>query len=235
MARKPEGDLKQARASALAHASFKSDEDWRSEAAECRAKTHYGREDPIASFGSAQSLAWWNSERVFTRCAQEDIVEYRLRNRLRDDDERHLRSQRLNGRTTTLVFAAALAAVTLWRFPVVVVGSRGVLVDLGGVMMFCVVRVPLLMRRYGVVLVNRTGIGCAGFAVIRAIANAHYAADSNAHEPQQRARPRENAEQGTDFRLRGNFQLQPCKSESRAGAMGCLPHLRFHSRDGASG
>jgi hypothetical protein len=98
--------------------------------------------------------------------------------------------------------------VTFWRFPVVVVGSRGVWVDLGGVVMFCVVRVPLLMRGYSGVLVNRTGIGCAGFAVIRAIANAHYAADSNAQEPQQRERPRENAEQGTDSRFSRNSHLQ---------------------------
>ena len=75
MARKPEGDLKEARPSTLAHAPFKSDADGRSEAAERRAKTHHRREDPIAWFGSAQSLAWWNSEHVFTRRAQEDIVE----------------------------------------------------------------------------------------------------------------------------------------------------------------
>lgn len=106
-----------------------------------------------------------------------------------------------------LVFAAALAAVTLRRFSVVV-GSCGVLVDLGVVVMFCVVRVPLLVRGYGVVLVNRTGIDCAGFAVIRAIANAHYAADNNAHEPQQRECPRKNAEQGTDSRLSRIFHLQ---------------------------
>ena len=98
--------------------------------------------------------------------------------------------------------------MTLRRFSVVVMGSRGVRVDLRAVVMLSVERVPLLMPGYGVALVNRTGIGCADFAVIRAIASAHYAADSNAHEPQQRERPRENTEQGTDFRLRRNFQLQ---------------------------
>jgi hypothetical protein len=92
--------------------------------------------------------------------------------------------------------------VTLRRFSAVVVGSRGVLVRLGGV------RVPLFLRGYGVVLVKRTGIGCAGFGVARAITNAHYAADRNAHEPQQRECPREDAEQGTDFPLWRNFQLQ---------------------------
>ena len=92
--------------------------------------------------------------------------------------------------------------MTLRRFSVVVVGSRGVLVHLGGV------RVPLLMRGYGVALVNRTGMGSAGSAVTHANANAAHAADSNAHEPQQRAGPRENAEQDTDFRLARNFQIQ---------------------------
>ena len=78
----------------------------------------------------------------------------------------------------------------------------------GVVVMFCVGRVPLLMRGYGGVLVNRTGMGGAVSAVARAIANAHYAADSDAHEPKQRARPRENAEQDVDSRLRRNFQFQ---------------------------
>ena len=78
IARKPEGDLKQARASVLDHAQFKSDEGGRSEATERRAKTHHGREDPFAWFGLAQSLAWGSGERVFTRRAQEEIVEYRL-------------------------------------------------------------------------------------------------------------------------------------------------------------
>jgi hypothetical protein len=114
----------------------------------------------------------------------------------------------LNGRrATTLFFAAVLAVVTLRRFSVVLLGSRGVLVDLGVVVMFCVGRMPLLMRGYGGVLVYPTGIGCAGFAVTRAIADAPYA-ENSAHEPQQRECPRENAEQGTDFRLRRNFQLQ---------------------------
>jgi hypothetical protein len=78
----------------------------------------------------------------------------------------------------------------------------------GVVVMFCVVRVPLLMRGYGVLLVSRPGMGGAGSFLIRAMANAANAADSDAHEPQQRARPRENAEQGTDFRLPRNFHLQ---------------------------
>ena len=175
---------------------------------ERRAKTHFGREDPIAWFGSAQSLAWESGEHVLTRRAQEGNVEHGLRNRLRDDDGRRRLHERLNGhRATTLSFAAALAAVTLRRFSVVVVGSRGVLVRLGVVMMFCIVRVPLLMRGYGVVLLNRTGIGGAGSFVTRAIANALHAPDSDAHEPQQRARPRENAEQDTEFRLARNFQF----------------------------
>lgn len=100
-----------------------------------------------------------------------------------------------------LLFAAILAAVTLRRFSDVVVGSRGVLVRLGGV------RVPLFLRGYGVVLVKRTGIGCAGFPVIGAMADAPYA-ENSAHEPQQRECPRENAEQGVDSRLRRNFHLQ---------------------------
>src|ERR1035437_128914 len=78
MARKPEGDLKQAQASALAHAPFKSDEGGRREAVERRTKTHFGREDPIAWFGSAQRLAWGSGERVLTRRAQEGNVEHRL-------------------------------------------------------------------------------------------------------------------------------------------------------------
>ena len=78
MARKLEGDLKQARASVLAHTPFKSDEGGRSEAVERRAKTHHRREDPIAWFGSAQSLAWGSSEHVFTRRAREGNVEHRL-------------------------------------------------------------------------------------------------------------------------------------------------------------
>lgn len=78
MARKPEGDLNQARASELAHAPFKSDKGGRCEAVECRAKTHFGREDPIAWFGSAQSLAWESGEHVLTRRAQEGNVEHRL-------------------------------------------------------------------------------------------------------------------------------------------------------------
>lgn len=78
MARKPEGDLKQARASALAHAPFKSDEDGRSEAAQRGAKTHHRREDPIARLGSAQSLAWGSGEHVLPRRAQEGNVEHRL-------------------------------------------------------------------------------------------------------------------------------------------------------------
>lgn len=124
------------------------------------------------------------------------------------DHGRRRLHERLNGRTTTLVFTAVLAAVTLRRCAVVVVGSRSVLVRLGVVVMFCVGRVALLMRRYGGVLLNRTGMGSAGSIVTRAIANAAQAADSDAHEPQQRARPRENAEQGADFRLSRKFQLQ---------------------------
>jgi hypothetical protein len=72
------GDLKEAQASTLAHAPFKSDEGGRGEAAERRAKTHHRREDPIAWFGSAQSLAWWSREHVFTRRAQEGSVKHRL-------------------------------------------------------------------------------------------------------------------------------------------------------------
>ena len=82
------------------------------------------------------------------------------------------------------------------------------LVHVGVVVMFCVVRVPLLMRGYGGVLVNGTGIGGAFSVVTRAIANALHASDRDTHEPQQRARPRENAEQGTNFRLSRNFQFQ---------------------------
>ena len=79
--------------------------------------------------------------------------------------------------------------------------------DFGGVVMLCVGRVLLLMRGYGVVLVNRAGMGAAGSFVTRAIADTAHAADSDAYDPQQRARPRENAEQGTDFRLPRSFQL----------------------------
>jgi hypothetical protein len=78
MARKPEGDLKEAQASTLAHAQFKSDEDGRSEAAERRAKAHHRREDPIAWFGSAQSIAWGSGEHVFTRRTRDGNVEHRL-------------------------------------------------------------------------------------------------------------------------------------------------------------
>jgi hypothetical protein len=171
---------------------------------ERRAKTHFGREGPIAWFGSAQSLAWGSGEHVLARRTQEGNDKHRLRNRLGDDDGRRRLHERLNGRrATALFFAAVLAAVTLRRCAVVVVGSRGVLVRLGGV------RVPLLMRGgYGGVLVNRTGMGGAGSAVARAVANAAHAADSDAHERQQRARPRENAEQGAGSRLRRNFHLQ---------------------------
>jgi hypothetical protein len=80
----------------------------------------------------------------------------------------------------------------------VAVGSRGGLVGLGVVVMFCVLRVPLLMQGYG----------GAGSFVTRAIANAAHAPDSDTHEPQQRACPRENAEQGADFRLSRNFHFQ---------------------------
>jgi hypothetical protein len=54
MARKPEGDLKQARATTLARARFKSDEGGRSETAVRRAKTHHRRENQIAVFSLAQ-------------------------------------------------------------------------------------------------------------------------------------------------------------------------------------
>ena len=74
MARKPEGDLKEAHASTLVHAPFKSDEGWRGEAAERRTKKHHGREDPITWFGSAQSLARGSGEGVFTRRTQEGNV-----------------------------------------------------------------------------------------------------------------------------------------------------------------
>jgi hypothetical protein len=122
--------------------------------------------------------------------------------------------------------------VTLRRFSIVVVGSRGVLVDLGVMVMFCVGRVPLLTRGYGGVLVNRTGIGCAGFAVIRATANAPYAENSDAHEPQRRQCPRENAEQGTDSRMSRKFQLQPIVSWKAVRALwGVHPHQMLHSRD----
>jgi hypothetical protein len=109
----------------------------------------------------------------------------------------------------TLFFAAVLAAMTLRRFSVVVVGSRGVLVRLGGV------RVPVFLSGYGVVRVKRTGIGCAGlpvFPMIRAIADAPYAENSDAHEPWQPECPRENAEQGTDSRLSGSSHLQSLAS-----------------------
>lgn len=76
------------------------------------------------------------------------------------------------------------------RCAIVVVGSRGILMHLGGVVMFCAVRVPLLMRRYGGVLMNQTGMGGTGSAVARAIENAHHATDRDAHEPKKRARPR---------------------------------------------
>ena len=92
---------------------------------------------------------------------------------------------------------------------VLMVRSHRLPVSFGIVMMFCVVRVPLLMRGYGGVLRNRTGMGGAGSLVTRAIANATHAADSDAHKPKQHARPRENAEQSTDCRLPRNFQLRP--------------------------
>ena len=82
------------------------------------------------------------------------------------------------------------------------------LVHLGIVVMSCVVRAPLLMRGYGVVLVNRIGMDGAGSFMTRASANAAYVGDSDAHEPQERARPREDAEQGADFRLPRSFHLQ---------------------------
>jgi hypothetical protein len=108
--------------------------------------------------------------------------------------------ERLNGRTTTLVITAVFFAVTLRRFSVVVVGSRGVFVCLGGV------RVPRFLRDYGLVFVNRTGIGCAGFPVTRAIAITPYA-ENRAQEPQQRECPRENAKQGTHSRFMRNSHL----------------------------
>jgi hypothetical protein len=88
------------------------------------------------------------------------------------------------------------------------VGSRGVLMRLGVVGMFCVVRVPLLMPRYDIVLMNRTDMDGTGSFQILTTANALHAANSDAHEPQQRARSRENAEQGTNFRLPRKFHLQ---------------------------
>lgn len=105
--------------------------------------------------------------------------------------------ERLNGRTTT--HATVLAGARLRRCAIVV-GRKpwrpGTLRRRGGVLRRT--SVPLLMRGYG----------GAGSFVTRAIANALHAPDSDAHEPQQRARPRENAEQGTDFRLSRNFQFQ---------------------------
>jgi len=134
-----------------------------------RACTHFWREDPIAWFGSAQSLACRSGEHLLGCRAQKGNVEQRLCKRLRNDDGCHGRNKRLNGRTTT--HAPILAGTTLRRCTVVVVGSRGVLVHLGLVVMFRVVRLPLLMRGYGIVLVNRTGIAGAGPFVIRATAN----------------------------------------------------------------
>ena len=78
MARKPEGDLKQARASALAHAPFKSDEGGRSVAAERRAEAHLRRKDPMAGSGWADQVAFGGGEDMFTRRAQEGNVEPRL-------------------------------------------------------------------------------------------------------------------------------------------------------------
>jgi hypothetical protein len=86
------------------------------------------------------------------------------------------------------------------------VGSCGVLMCLGVVVMFCVVRVPML--GYGVALVKPPGRGGASFVMIRALADAAHAADNDAHQPQQRASPRENAEHCSDFRLPRNFHLQ---------------------------
>lgn len=69
-------ELIQARAQALARINLA--EGGRSEAAERRAKTHHRREDPIAWFGSAQSLAWGSSEHMLRHRAQEGNVEHRL-------------------------------------------------------------------------------------------------------------------------------------------------------------
>ncbi len=66
MARKPEGDLKHARASALAQTPFKSDEGGTSEAAERRAKAHFWREDPIAGRRLVKCFAVGSSKRAFT-------------------------------------------------------------------------------------------------------------------------------------------------------------------------
>ncbi len=89
-----------------------------------------------------------------------------------------------------------------------VVRSRRLMVSFGIVMLFGVVRVPLLMQDYDGVLRNRTGMGGAGSFVTRAIAYATHAADNDAHKPKQHARPRENTEQGIDCRLPRNFQLR---------------------------
>jgi hypothetical protein len=89
----------------------------------------------------------------------------------------------------------------LGSFFVFVVGSSGVLVRFGGV------RVRLFLRGHGVVLLKRTGIECAGFPVICAIAHAPYTENSDAHEPKRGECPRENAEQDTDSRLSRGFHV----------------------------
>jgi hypothetical protein len=109
--------------------------------------------------------------------------------------------------------------VILRRFSIVPAASRGVLEDLGLVVMFCVGRMPLLMRGYGGVPVYQTGIGCAGFAVTRAIANAPYA-ENSAHEPKHRECARENAEQGTDFRFSRSSQSESTLSRKAVGRYG---------------
>lgn len=78
MARKREADLKQARASALAHTPFKSDGGGRSVAAERRAKAHLWHKDPMAGSGWAHRVAFGSGEHIFTRRAQEGNVEHRL-------------------------------------------------------------------------------------------------------------------------------------------------------------
>jgi hypothetical protein len=95
-----------------------------------------------------------------------------------------------------------------------VVGSRGVLADLGVVVMFCVVRVPLLMRGYGGVLVNGTAMDRTVSSVIRAIADAANAANSEAHEPKHHTSRPNNAKSEGTFWLAVRHAFNPLPASS---------------------
>ena len=167
-----------------------------------RAETDLWRGDRRGCFRLAEAAGRGGRERVLAHWKKAD--ERPLRNRPGDNDGRGGEDGGLNGRATPLVAVALFmfASVLVRRGTIfVMMRSRRLLLSFGIVVKCAVVPLLLFEGGYGVVIVDGAGMAGAGFFVSGWLVNALQTAASDAGKPEQRARPRESAEDGGYFGL----------------------------------